>query len=541
MKTTIAHAPARRRVGRPHVGTVYPHRDHFDVRITWPDGTRSTPIHLNDPPITDRAEAVRIAAEWSAMAARGEIVRDGTAPVKAPATLAEIAPRWVELVKTSELAPSTKALHGIAARVVADRFGTLTPAQLTAPVVRAWVRELRGALSASRTRNIFNSLGKLLDDAFAEGWHQAPNPCRLPKVREELPALPDLEDGDKPRHTEDEASRLCFDARIPLERRLRYLLAFTTGMRDGELAGLRWSSLVVEHQVEAVRVRDAVAQAGDAGWATRRATKTKASRRTIPLHPAALAALAGWRAGGWRELVGRDPTDDDPILPGPGGEPARPASAALLRADLATVGLPTSWRAPGGAEEPFEFRSTRRSFATWLEAHEVSGDHVDRLLGHAPTSVRRKHYSAGDLRALARAVATIRIARTDQVVIGADNLGGASSRGVGGDGFRQVPSAAAGAAAGGAVASARKLRRGGGRHAGAALGLQSRDGAHVAAESRERAQAPNGSTDATTRKNSGKKRPLSEPDGTGGALLEVARHQAAGAFRFAYAVIGGRS
>ena len=49
----------------------------------------------------------------------------------------------------------------------------------------------------------------------------------------------------------------------------------------------------------------------------------------------------------------------------------------------------------------------RRSFSTWLDARSVSGDHIDRLLGHAPQSVRGKHYSAPDLPALRKAVETI--------------------------------------------------------------------------------------------------------------------------------------
>lgn len=93
MKKTIAHpagtAPARTRAagGRPRLGTVIPHivggrLIHYDVRIVFNDGTKSGPIHLDDPLVTDEAEARKIAAEWSAMAARGEIV--STAPPPSP-------------------------------------------------------------------------------------------------------------------------------------------------------------------------------------------------------------------------------------------------------------------------------------------------------------------------------------------------------------------------------------------------------------------------------------------------------------------------
>jgi hypothetical protein len=51
----------------------------------------------------------------------------------------------------------------------------------------------------------------------------------------------------------------------------------------------------------------------------------------------------------------------------------------------------------------------RRSFATWLEAHGVPGEHIDRLLRHSQKTVRGKHYSAADLLAKKRAVETIRL------------------------------------------------------------------------------------------------------------------------------------
>ena len=68
---------------------------------------------------------------------------------------------------------------------------------------------------------------------------------------------------------------------------------------------------------------------------------------------------------------------------------------------------------PHRSAEDFEFRSTRRSFATCLEAHGVSANHADRLLGHSGQPVRRKHYSAGDLDALARAVYKIHLGPPD--------------------------------------------------------------------------------------------------------------------------------
>jgi len=492
--------PTPPRRGRPRVGSVTEHKtpdgrhDHWIVRVTFPDGTRSAPIHLK--PGTSEAMARENAKAWTEAAARGELRRESDGPP--PKTIAEIVPRWVALVASSELAPSTKAGHRQHAAILAERFGDLAPTALDAPRLRPWVRELRAANSPSRTRNIFNSLGKMLEDARAEGWTDAPNGCRLSEVRAELPAVEAPEDDDKARHSEAEAARLVFDARVPIERRLRYLLAFTTGMRDGELAGLRWSSTVAEHDVPALKVKDQIARYGDEGWATRRATKTRAGRRTIPLHPAAVAALDAWRESGWRTFVGRAPTDADPILPSPEGEAWRPRSSDLLREDLATVGLPDAW---GQGAEPFEFRSTRRSFASWLEAHDVPGDHADRLLGHAGASVRRRHYSAGDLAALARAVATIRLEPPSLTTPDAPEGGGFR-----GPTFGRILADAPRALPRRTAASPRSLSNGGARHAGAVPGLQSLTLPRVAAILRGKPHESDGEDDATKRAKCAKSR-----------------------------------
>ena len=199
------------------------------------------------------------------------------------------------------------------------------------------------------------------------------------------------------------ASQLIRATRTP--ERLRYLLEATTGLREGEVCALRFSSLATEDGIPVVRVRETLALVGPKGWGTLKAPKTRANKRNVPLHSRALAALDAWKAHGWRAYVGRDPTDDDPILPDRDGTPWRPANAgARFRRALERAGLPTTF---AGAK--LDTRCLRRSFATWLEGHGVPGDHIDRLLGHTRPSIRAKHYSGADYAALSRAVETIRL------------------------------------------------------------------------------------------------------------------------------------
>jgi integrase len=399
-------------------------------RIRLADGSRPGAFAITEPGSEKWSEArardyvlaLQQRAHAEGRTRKPRVIADPAATATTPAagapTIATMLDRWLEeVIEPSELAPATKAGHRTNVARVRAAFGDKTPADLTIPVLRAWLRVVREELSATRTHNVFNSLGRFVDDAAAEGWHDAVNHCRNRAVRAELPSVGERDDEDKARHTEDEAWKLIASMRDRSDRDpaawgrfVRYVLAFTTGMRDGELAGLRWSSLVTIHGFDAIKVTSAVALIGDEGKATRRAPKTKASARPVPLHTLARDVLEFWGAEGWRRLVGRDPRPEDPILCDEKGQPWRPDSASLFRSDLETAGLPTTYKG-----EDYEFRSTRRSFTTWLDAHGVDGDTQDRLIRHVEKSIRGKHYRGETRESMARlaaAVATIRLGPT---------------------------------------------------------------------------------------------------------------------------------
>lgn len=122
----------------------------------------------------------------------------------------------------------------------------------------------------------------------------------------------------------------------------------------------------------------------------------------IPIHPLAAPELKRWKDDGWRALVGRAPTDADPIFPNPKGKAILPRSADLLREDLEAADLPSKFDG-----QPFEFNDLRHSFSTWLSSAGVPKETRDRLMGHVPQSVGERHYTATDLRLLEAAIARI--------------------------------------------------------------------------------------------------------------------------------------
>lgn len=320
-------------------------------------------------------------------------------------TVADCAARWLKLREADErVAPATlKANKGHLNGYILPAFGGVPIAALEVRALRAWLRELRGKMSASTCRNIRATFSVLYADAMAEEWiKRDANLLDHPGVKAELP---ELESGEPMVLPVAWVQQLISDSTIHVERRARYALAFTTGMRDGEVSGVRIKDLDLASPIPSLRIEQAVAivgEKGPKGFAKAKGPKTKKSRRTLPLHDAARAALQEWIEGDREALLGG--ASSEFLFPRPDGRGARPRSAERLRVDLGAIGLPTEIR-----EEPVEFKATRSSFATWLEDAGVSEAIRKRLMGHAARDVTERHYTARELAPLAAAVATIQL------------------------------------------------------------------------------------------------------------------------------------
>ncbi len=79
-------------------------------------------------------------------------------------------------------------------------------------------------------------------------------------------------------------------------------------LRHGEAAGLRWKHY--DPTLEPLG-RLLIATSYDKGR-----TKTKRTR-AMPVHATLAAILAAWKLRGWPEMMGRQPTSDDLIVPMP--------------------------------------------------------------------------------------------------------------------------------------------------------------------------------------------------------------------------------
>jgi integrase len=177
--------------------------------------------------------------------------------------------------------------------------------------------------------------------------------------------------------------RRLLDATAAHEYGALYALAATTGLRLGELLGLRWQD--VDLQAGTLSVRRTLARDGRGGW-TMAEPKSTRSRRTIPLPGLAVDALRRQRRAqdALAAAVGTAWPEAGLVFTDEAGRPCDPrrVSTAFQRAREA-AGVP---RIP--------LHGLRHSAATMMLAQGVPLAVISEWLGHAGISVTAQHYAA---------------------------------------------------------------------------------------------------------------------------------------------------
>jgi integrase len=320
-------------------------------------------------------------------------------PASGP-TVAQLEERWLAFKKqrvstpraeSRRLAPATYKNYESHFKIhIRPLLGDKRPHELSIPVLRRFVRDLSDRMSPNTCWNVVSTLSKFLDDCKFEGW-VAPfeNLSKSDPVLEEMPERASTPVVALPVSTAQELVD-CPD--IPFMRRAKYTVLFTTGLTDGEAAGLHWEDAELDADIPVVRVRRAVPLIGPNGHATPGLTKNKWRLRTLPLHSAAVQALRIWRDEGWRLWARRSPQPGSPIFPNVEGGYVRSDAADQLRGDLEAIGKP---KTVDGLN--ITIHATRRSFATWLDELGTLDRDRKHLMGHAVHDVTDKHYTVKNL------------------------------------------------------------------------------------------------------------------------------------------------
>jgi integrase len=194
----------------------------------------------------------------------------------------------------------------------------------------------------------------------------------------------------------DQLQKLLSATSYPSQRRLRYFLAASSGLRASELAALRFSSVFLEDATPHLRVsrqlRRGATTTEDASF---KETKTEGSLRTLPLHHVLVSLLQGWKEIGWSLLVGRQPEANDLIFCRDDASPERTARyAEIFRNDLKASGLSETYLLSNEESHNFDYHSLRRTFTSLLEEEGIPKEMRQGLLGHTSRDTEGKHYSS---------------------------------------------------------------------------------------------------------------------------------------------------
>lgn len=226
------------------------------------------------------------------------------------------------------------------------------------------------ALSPKTVANTAGVLSIALRDAVRLRLlpHNVANDARLPsRAHQEMTAW-----------TEAEAS--AFLDAVAGERLFPiWRLMLATGMRRGELCGLRWSDVDLASRTITIASTRVVAARVETG-----APKTRAGARTVSLDSLTAAALAAWRRQQTEErlFMGAGWRDHGLVLVDPAGEPPHPETVSRW------------WReaVARASARPIRLHDARHTAATIMLRSGVPLKVVSQRIGHADVAVTMRVY-----------------------------------------------------------------------------------------------------------------------------------------------------
>lgn len=360
-------------MARPRIGSVTRHGDHFDIRITLPNGSRSKP--MCQPPDMSEARARDKAMRLTEIAAKRGPTAKRTAKGEATPpgeTFDAWSERWCAAREARGLT-SVDDDRGRLRNWVSPQLGGGRPmAEITRRDLEALVEKLdtdvqAGALEWKTARNVWGTVSK----AFGDACHSKSLALR---ILTENPAEhvrgPDRgAEKAKVYLFPSEFLRLVSCERIPLRWRRIYALATYTYTRAGELRALDWAD--VDFLGGYIHIHKSLTEKGKI-----KPTKTKETRK-IPIEPNLLPLLRAMhqeaKGDGAAEPTGR-------VLSVPQKKAAQELQVHLRRADITRADL----SARDESRKRLSFHdASRATGATWMALRGDDPLKIQRRLGHA--------------------------------------------------------------------------------------------------------------------------------------------------------------
>ena len=325
-----------------------------------PDGRRR---YVSGKTKTEAREALATAR---AEAAGGVVLDAGKLPVT------EYLERWLSdcltpLVKSGKMEHSTYVRYaGIVNNHISPTIGRKKLRNLSRAEVRALYSAKGKELSPRSVDYIHVTLQKALSQAMRDNLiprnvATGERP-RSSRKREEIMAL-----------SSEQTKALLSSAKGERNEAL-YIVAVHTGLRQGEILGLKWADVDLASRKLSVRRALKVTNHGlDFG-----PPKNNASRRSLPLSKTAVAALTAHRARQNEEKLrlGELWQDHDLVFPNRVGRP-------MDHGNLYYREYKPLLQKAGLGEEGFTFHSLRHTFATELFHQRKRPKIIQALLGHS--------------------------------------------------------------------------------------------------------------------------------------------------------------
>ena len=316
-------------------------------------------------------------------------------------TVGELLDGYVDMLESSgAVEKSTVKGYRYSAKRLNGWIGRLRVRDLTTASVQAMVGKMvESGCAPSSIRHDVNLLKSAAEDGASRLgiWRASPlGRIRTPKLP--APAPNSLDDVSRARLL---GYLSCSDG-TPVNAAIK--LAVHTGMREGEICGLRWRD--VDLGAGEIRVANVLGRRSDGGYYDKE-PKTSAGRRTIPIGPELSSALAARRAEMMEECAAA-------------GVAFVPTLYVMGSADGAFLnphGLWRSWRAiakglglKGVEGRTPSFHDLRHTFATVAIAAGSDVKSVASILGHSDVAMTLNVYANADKSAKERAMAEVSLA-----------------------------------------------------------------------------------------------------------------------------------
>lgn len=294
-------------------------------------------------------------------------------------TVAQFVTSWLESVAPPVLKARThQRYRELLTLHVVPTLGTVRLARLSPQQVQdLYSQKLAAGLASTTVNHLHMVLHRMLDRAM-----------RLElvarNVSERVDAPPMRTKAIHPLSRADVQRLLTAAAERNDRLQALYVLAVTTGMRQGELLALRWSDVDLAHSTRpSLRVQQTVQRVNGAFVLS--SPKTPKSRRRIALTQAALSALVAHRARQVceRARAGAAWQEHDLVFPTEVG--------TLLAADTVRYQFWAALRA--GGLQKVRFHDLRHTCATLLLGQHVNPKIVSEMLGHATVAITLDIYS----------------------------------------------------------------------------------------------------------------------------------------------------